>query len=151
MMSELPALQPLTLQENNPAQQRLRVLIADDHAPVLERVTSVLKEHFEVVGMANNGKELVQEAIRLQPDIIVSDILMPGCTGLEAAHRLREAGLTAKLIFLSVYEGGEFVKACFSEGGLAYVTKARLGTDLVHAINEVVNGRRFISPSIQDV
>jgi DNA-binding NarL/FixJ family response regulator len=129
----------------------LRVLVADDHQLVLDRVVSLLESHFTVVGTANNGEMLVQEAIRLEPDVIVTDIMMPGLNGLEAARRLREAGTTAIFIFLSVYAREEFVNACLAEGALGFVAKARMGADLLRAISEVKSGRQFVSPSIESV
>jgi len=88
------------------------------------------------------------EAARLQPDLIVLDISMPGLTGIEAAQELREAKSTAKLIFLTVHERVEFVRACLAEGALGYVVKSRLAVDLLPAIREVLAGRRFISPPV---
>ena len=115
---------------------------------MVERVLSVLKPDFEVVGTASNGRELVDEAQRLQPDVIVLDISMPVLTGIEAAHQLREAGSTIKLVFLTVHEEAAFLQACFAEGGLGYVKKSRLGTDLIPAIKEALAGHRFISASL---
>ncbi len=148
-MLELPDLHTLNSGQVKDSSKPIKVLIADDHHFVLNRVVSVLQTHFNVVGTATDGRKLVEEALRLKPDVIVSDILMPGCTGLEAAHQLRESGSSAKLIFLSVYERGEFVKACLEAGGVGYVTKSRITTDLVFAINEVLGGRQFVSPSVQ--
>jgi DNA-binding NarL/FixJ family response regulator len=125
------------------------VLIADDQGYFRNRVLLLLKS-FRVVGAVDNGKDLVAEALRLHPDIIVSDITMPILSGIEASHELREAGLTLKVVFLTVHEEPEFVRACFAEGALGYVTKSRLRTDLIPAINEALSGRRFISPGFSD-
>ena len=124
------------------------MLLADDHDLVLARVLSLLNSSFEVVGTANNGRDLVAEAQRLQPDVIVLDITMPILTGIEAARELREAGSMIKLVFLTVNEDAVFVRACFAEGALGYVRKARLGTDLIPAINNALSGRSFVSPSV---
>ena len=124
------------------------VLVADDHSLVLERVVSLLRPDFEVVGTANNGSNLVAEAQRLQPDVIVLDITMPVLNGIEAAHELREIGSTARLVFLTVHEGSAFVEACIAEGAQGYVSKSRLATDLIPAINEALSGHRFISPTV---
>jgi DNA-binding NarL/FixJ family response regulator len=124
-----------------------RLLLADDHDAMLQRALSLLR-NFQVIGTANNGKDLVSEALRLQPDVIVLDITMPIMTGIEAAHELREAGSTAKLVFLTVHDQPAFLHACFTEGALGYVTKSHLGTDLIPAINEALSGHHFISPSI---
>ena len=133
---------------NNPCWDRPRVLVADDHNLVVQRVRSVLKQDFELVGTATNGRELVQEAERLRPDVVVLDISMPVLTGIEAAHELREAGSTVKLVFLTVHEEPAFIEACFAEGGLGYVKKSHLGTDLIPAIKEALSGHRFISSSL---
>ena len=127
---------------------RPKILLADDHNLVVERVLSVLQRDFEVVGTASNGRELVDEAERLRPDVIVLDISMPVLTVIEAAHQLREAGSTVKLVFLTVHEEAAFVQACFAEGGLGYVKKSRLGTDLIPAIKEALSGHRFVSASV---
>jgi DNA-binding NarL/FixJ family response regulator len=125
---------------------RPRVLLADDHAPIRDRVKSLLGPEFQIVGDVDNGKDLVSEAERLQPEVVLLDISMPGLTGIEAAHALREGGSTSKFIFLTMHERAEFVQACFSEGALGYVVKSRLAQDLLPAVREVLAGRRFISP-----
>lgn len=128
--------------------ERPRVLLADDHLPVLDRVASLLKPHFEVVGAVHDGRTLVSEAQRLQPDVIVLDITMPGLSGIEAAHELKEAGSMAKLVFLTIHQEAAFVRGCFAEGGLGYVTKSRLVTDLIPAIREALCEHHFVSPSL---
>jgi DNA-binding NarL/FixJ family response regulator len=128
--------------------KRPRVLLADDNGPLVERVKSVLQKDFEIVGNVGTGSELVSEADRLRPDVIVLDVSMPGLTGIEAAHKLRLAGSMSKLVFLTVHERVEFVRACLAEGALGYVVKSRISMDLVPAISDALAGRRFISPSI---
>jgi len=125
-----------------------RVLLADDHCSWLDRVTSLLKADFDLIGMANDGQTLVGEAKRLQPDLIVLDITMPILNGIEAAHDIHENVPDIKLVFLTVHEEREYIRACFAEGGLAYVKKSRIRTDLIPAIHEALLGRTFISPSL---
>ena len=125
---------------------RPRIIVADDHDAMLDTVLSLLRPDFDVVGTVNNGKDLIREAHRLQPDVIVLDITMPVLNGIEAAHKIHEAGSTARLVFLTVHEESSFVNACFDEGALGYVTKARLRTDLIPAIRDAISGRHFISP-----
>jgi DNA-binding NarL/FixJ family response regulator len=127
------------------ASQRPRILLADDHPLVLQRVTSLLETVFNVVGAAHDGRELVSEALRLQPDVIVADISMPGLSGIEAAHQLREQGSTAKLVFLTIHSEDEFLDACRAEGAMGYVVKAHLRTDLIPAINAALSGRSSFS------
>jgi DNA-binding NarL/FixJ family response regulator len=127
---------------------RPTVLVADDHRLVLARVLALLKPTFCVVGIANNGEDLVISAERLQPEVIVLDITMPILNGIDAARELRRRGSVAKLIFLTVHSDPEFLSACFDEGALGYVTKSRLGVDLVPAITEALAGHVFVSPNV---
>ena len=115
---------------------------------MLDTVSALLQPDFDVVGTVNNGGDLIREANRLRPDVIVLDITMPILNGIEAAHRMREAGLTARLVFLTVHEQSSFVTACFDEGALGYVTKSRLIMDLIPAIRDAISGHHFISPSL---
>ena len=127
------------------SENRLRVLLADDHPLVLERVKALLQSSFEVVGVAHDGLELVDEAIRLNPDIIVADISMPELDGIEAAHQLREMGAKATIVFLTIHESPEFVEACLAEGALGFVLKAQMKADLIPAINSALAGQCFVS------
>ena len=131
-----------------PIPNQPRVLLADDHAPIIERASVLLESSFEIVGAVGNGADLVAEAQRLEPDMIVLDISMPGLTGIEAARQLREAGSTAKVVFLTVHKRVEFVDACLAEGALGYVVKSRMASDLIPAMREALCGRRFISPPL---
>ena len=123
----------------------MRILLADDHSQVLERVAALLRSSFDVVGTAHNGEELIAAAKRLDPDIIVSDIVMPGTNGIEAARTLHEAGSRARFVFLTVHSEDEFVRACMAEGGMGYVVKSRMGTDLIPAINAAFSGQHYVS------
>ena len=124
---------------------RRRILLADDHPLVLERVTRFLQPTFDVVGVAHNGLEMVLEAMRLKPDVIVADISMPGLDGIEAAHQLREMGARATIVFLTINESPEFVEACLAEGALGFVVKSHIKTDLIPAINAALSGQCFVS------
>lgn len=132
------------MNEKTPS-SRPRILIADDHKLVLERVSALLRSDFEVIGSAHNGRELVAEAIRLNPDVIVADISMPEVDGIKAAHQLRERGSTAKLVFLTIHTEDEFVKACLAEGALGYVVKARIRSDLIPAVHAALSNQPFVS------
>lgn len=115
---------------------------------MLDRMMSLLRPQFEVVGMVNDGRALVNEAQRLQSDVIVLDISMPILTGIEAARELQGTGSQAKLVFLTVHQESAFVRECLAEGGLGYVAKSRMVTDLIPAIREALSNRRFVSPSV---
>lgn len=127
---------------------RVRILLADDHKPLLEATAKALASVFDVVGMANDGQELISKALLLTPDVIVLDITMPVMTGIEAVHRLRKAGLAAQFVFLTIHSEDEFMRACLAEGALGYVTKAHIKEDLIPAIRAALAGKLFISPAL---
>jgi len=124
---------------------RVRVLLADDHAPVLEGVSTLLGSIFEIVDAVGNGEALISATLRLNPDVIVADITMPGVNGIQAARRLRENGSAARFVFLTVHEEQEFIDACVAEGA-GYVAKYRMKSDLIPAIQAALAGRTFVSP-----
>ena len=124
---------------------RPRVLLADDHPALLEATTALLKPEFDIVGTAVDGAALVSEALRLCPDVIVTDITMPILGGIEAAHRLHELGLSAKLVFLTIHADEQFVDACMAEGASGYVVKAHMKVHLIPAIQAALIGETYIS------
>ena len=132
----------------SPETSRPRVLIADDHPDLIFFVRGLLEEEFDIVGTVGNGLSLVEEAIRLRPDLIVTDLSMPVLNGIEAMHKLRQAGSNSKVVFLSMYRESEIVQACFDAGALGFVIKSDMQTDLVAALNEALAGKTYISPSI---
>lgn len=125
-----------------------RVLLADDHDEFLALASRFLGEEFEVVGAVNDGKALLEATSRLTPDLVVVDISMPLVNGLEAARRLRAAGSTAKILFLTVHGDPEYARAGLAAGAGGYVVKCRVASDFVFAVKEVLAGRVFVSPSI---
>jgi DNA-binding NarL/FixJ family response regulator len=122
------------------------VVIADANGLVVARVVRYLEGTLEVVGTVNNGRDLITEANRLSLDLIVLEITLPRVNGIEVARQLRDRGSKSKLVFLTVHSDPEFVEACLAEGALGYVTKSRMGIDLVAAVAEALAGRSFISP-----
>ena len=132
--------------DNKSQLKRPRILLADDHLGIVQRVTQLLRAVFDIVGTVHTGPEMVSEAVRLNPDVIVADISMPELSGIEAAHQLREKGSTAKVVFLTIHSEDEFVDACLAEGALGYVVKAHMNTDLIPAIHAALSGQLFISP-----
>lgn len=127
---------------------KLRVLLADDHETVLAQVRLTLREDFEIVGAVDNGRDVVAEVQRLDPDVLVIDISMPVLDGLQAVSQLRSIHHRTKVVFLTVHQDQDFVAAAFSAGASGYVIKADVTTDLVPAIHDAVQGRIYISQSI---
>ena len=122
-----------------------RVLLADDLPEMLEKVTQLLRDDFDIVGYARNGEEALQLAASLDPDLVILDFSMPLLNGIQVASRLRERGSKAKVVFLTVHEDRDYVEGAFSVGALGYVVKSHMVTDLIPAIREVLQGRIFIS------
>ncbi len=124
------------------------MLLADDHEAILDRVRAVLGEEFDIVGTVNNGRDALWEVRRLDPEVLVLDISMPGLNGLQTANELKSTHSRTKVVFLTVHEDPDFVAAAFSAGASAYVVKSDVTTDLVPAIRDVLGGHRYISQSI---
>ena len=122
-----------------------RILLADDHPHFPEIEERLLESEFEVVGKVSNGQALFDEAIRLKPDVIVTDISMPILNGIEASSRLKESGCSSRIVFLTVHSDPEFVRTCLSTGAFGYVAKSRLLSELVPAIHEALAGKIFVS------
>jgi DNA-binding NarL/FixJ family response regulator len=127
---------------------RKRVLLADDHAAMLEEVRTLLDEDYEVVGAVENGQKLVEAASALKPDVIVSDISMPVMNGFEAAARIRELGLASRIIFLTVQSSGAYLKKARALGADGYVLKIYTNEQLPLAIASVLSGTPYFSPQL---
>jgi DNA-binding NarL/FixJ family response regulator len=128
---------------------RARILVADDHAGMRERVNNLLGPHFEVVAVVNDGQAAVDATARLKPDLVLLDILMPKMDGMRAARELRRQGHSVSVVFLSVQQDEEFVAAAFESGATAYVFKSRMHSHLVWAIDRALAGEVFVSPGAE--
>jgi DNA-binding NarL/FixJ family response regulator len=122
-----------------------RVLLADDLPPVLSAVANLLQESFEVVGMVGDGQAALASALALKPDLAILDISMPGMSGIEVARELRKRECKTKIVFLTVHQDSDILATCLAAGGLGYVVKVLMGTDLIPAMNEALANRVFVS------
>ncbi|MBU2488162.1 MAG: response regulator transcription factor [Proteobacteria bacterium] len=129
---------------------RARVLLADDHTILLEGLKGILKEEFDLVGTARNGRALISMARKLKPDVVVADISMPILNGIEAAIRIRETHPEIRILFLTMHEDVEYAHRAMQAGALGYVMKNSAAAELVRAIRDVLAGRVFVSPSIAE-
>ena len=125
---------------------RVRILLADDHKEMRDRVVRMLESEFDVLGAVKDGGALLEAALKMKPDVCVMDISMPVISGIEDAMRLKKSGSTAKMIFLTVHDDPDFVQAALETGALGYVVKSRMASDLSVAIKGAIAGRLFISP-----
>jgi DNA-binding NarL/FixJ family response regulator len=128
--------------------RRTRVLLADDHAIVAEGLATLLKGHFDLVGTVGDGSDLIDVARKLRPDVIVTDMAMPVLSGLEALRRLKAARSDAKVIFLTMHADAQLATEAFRAGASGYVVKQSAGEELILAIQEVLQGRTYLTPLI---
>jgi DNA-binding NarL/FixJ family response regulator len=128
--------------------RRPRLLLADDHRLVLEGIQRLLEPEFEVVGMAEDGRDLVDAAQRLRPDVILLDISMPLLNGIDAARQLSKSCPGSRLIFVTMHAGRAYVRAAFQAGGSGYLLKRSAPKELATAIHAVLDGRCYLSPGI---
>ena len=127
---------------------RARILLADDHKGMRDRVVRMLEREFEMLEPVKDGRALLEAAARLQPDVCLLDISMPVLNGIEATVQLKASGSLAKIIFLTIIEDPDFLVAALKVGASGYVVKPRMDTDLRAAIKEVLTGRTYISSSL---
>lgn len=127
---------------------RARVLVADDHSPLLDRVVAVLNQEFLVVGTARNGQALIEAEASLEPDVVVVDICMPDMSGLQAAARIRSRGSRAALVYMTAHRDAEILDAALDAGALGYVIKTFIAEDLLPAVRAALAGRRFVSQCV---
>ena len=122
-----------------------RVLLADDSEQILRAVSRLLELQFEVIGSALNGEQAIEATLRLQPDVLVLDIMMPVMDGLEAARCLKKIGAPTKIVFLTGLEDHALMETAMEAGGSGYVFKSHLVTDLPLAIRAALAGHTFLS------
>lgn len=125
---------------------RSRILLADDHRDIREKVMQQLEPEFEVVGAVEDGNAVFEAVTKMKPDVCVLDISMPIVSGIEAAAILQTSGSEVKIVFLTVHEDPDFLQAALDTGALGYVVKSRMTSDLSAAIRAALAGRLFVSP-----
>ena len=127
---------------------RPRILLADDHSSMLDRVVRLVADEFDVVAAVSDGQAALDAAAALHPDVVVFDISMPVMNGLDAATRLGESASPPRIVFLTVHDDQAFIDAARDAGAQAYVIKSHIGTDLVPAIRCALEGRsQFPQPA----
>lgn len=127
------------------------VLIADDHPLVVEGMISLLRSQFDILGSCSNGRDLVAEAERLQPDIITIDIGMPGLNGIDAATRLKKSCPGSTLVCVTQQNDLEYLLAAFRVGVMGFVSKQDIPAELVTALRTVLQGNLYVTPSLRSV
>ena len=130
---------------STPSDARVRVLVVDDNSTMLAVIGEVLSAECEIVGTCSDGSAALAALSTLSVDVIVLDISMSGMSGLDVAVEARQRGCHTPIVFISASEDAEIIAAAQAAGGLGYVVKLRLISDLLHAVREARNGRAFVS------
>ena len=127
---------------------RPRVLIADDHRMVAEGLKALLADEFELVGVVEDGRAMVEAGERLRPEVIVADVAMPNLNGFEALARLRKSRPHIKVIFLTMHQNAAYARRALDAGASGFVAKHSAPEELVLAIRAALNGKTCITPSL---
>ncbi len=127
---------------------RSRVLVADDHRIVAEGLRGILEPTYELVGIVENGRELVDQAMVLKPDVIVADITMPLLNGLDAMALLQRQDCRSKFVFLTMHKDVTYAAKALRQGALGYVLKHSASEELLKALQAVLAGERYVSNEI---
>lgn len=131
------------------AKSHLRLLLADDHAIFSDALQVYLEKKFDIVGIVSDGRTLIDEAIRLKPDLIIVDVGMPRLNGLDAARRIKELEPKTKFIFLTMQDNPNLAAAALELGSVAFVLKHSAGSELLKAIDEVMRGHSYMTPKLR--
>ncbi len=132
---------------------KISVIVADDHAILRDGIRALLdlQEDIELIGEASEGKEAVEKALDLVPDVVVMDIAMSGMDGLEATRRIKKKNPRVKVLVLTQHEDREYILSSIRAGAAGFVSKRGLGSDLIWAIRAVHSGSFFLYPSATTV
>jgi DNA-binding NarL/FixJ family response regulator len=128
---------------------RPRFLIADDHAMFADALRVYLEKSYTVIGIVNEGRSLVSEAVRLRPDAIVLEVGMPMLNGLDAAKRIKQQVPDVKFIFLTMQDDPNLAAAALELGPIGFVLKHSTGQELLDAIDQVLAGKPYLTPKLR--
>jgi DNA-binding NarL/FixJ family response regulator len=128
---------------------RPRVLLAENHAPIAEQLRKLLEVEFDVVAVVDDGPSLIRAAEELRPDVIVTDIVMPGLDGIAATAALIAERPETRVVLVTAFNGQEMAERGYAAGALAHISKHRAGHELVPAVRAAVRGERYVSPRLQ--
>jgi DNA-binding NarL/FixJ family response regulator len=117
--------------------------VADDHEEVRNKIVRLLEQQFDVLGALGDGPSFLEAVDRLQPDLCVLDISMPNMSGIDVAQQIKERDSQIKIVFVTLHDDWDFRAAAMATGAEGYVTKAKMGGELLFAVREILAGGRF--------
>ena len=128
--------------------RRPRVLLADDHLLVAEALKSLLTPEFDLVGVVEDGRALIEAAGRLQPDVIVADVTMPHLNGIDALIQLRQSGDRVPVVFLTMHRDVSFARRALDAGASGFVLKHSAPAELLSALRAALEGKTYLTPQL---
>jgi two-component system response regulator NreC len=133
--------------------KKLRILIADDHGLVRRGARAILQSRcgWRVVGEATNGRQAIEKATKLKPDVAIVDIGMPDLDGIEVARQIREVVPDTKILVLTMHESDQMVRRALDAGARGYLLKSDLADCLTKAVKAVAEGKRFLTPKVSEI
>jgi DNA-binding NarL/FixJ family response regulator len=132
--------------------KKIRILLADDHVMVRQGFRMILaaQPDMEIVGEAGNGREALELAEKLQPDVVVMDVAMPELNGIEATRRLAASSPRTRVLALSMYKDSVYVREILRAGARGYLLKDAIDRDLLAAVRAVASGEGYLSPAVSE-
>ena len=127
---------------------RPRVLLADDHKILVEGLRGLLEPEFDLLETVEDGRELVERALKLMPDVVVADVSMPLLNGIEAARQILPKAPKIRVVFLTMHADVAYANEAFRAGASGYILKRSAAVELVTAIREALNGGVYVTPSV---
>ncbi len=131
---------------------KIRIVLADDHGVVRQGFRRILEAQadMEIVGEASNGREALEAAVKLSPDVVVMDVAMPELNGIEATRRMAEAAPRTRVLALSMHKDSVYVREILRAGARGYLLKDAVDEDLIAAVRAVARGEGYLSPGVAD-
>jgi DNA-binding NarL/FixJ family response regulator len=137
------------MQTLNANGSRPRVLIADDHAIFAETLRAYLEKTCSIIGVVADGRAMLQEAIRLRPDVVIADVSMPLLNGLDAARKIREQAPKVAFVFLTMLDDANLAAAAIELGSVAFLLKSSGGLELLKAMEATLHSRSYLTPKLR--
>ena len=128
---------------------RPRVVLAEDHAGVAEQLRKLLEAEFDVVAVVADGQSLLQAAAEWRPDVIVTDIMMPGLDGIAATAALLAKRPDTRVVLITVHDDPDLAERGYAAGALAHISKHSAGHELAPAVRAAIRGERYVSPGVR--